>query len=37
MAGVVGYIAGATRAHIENARYLDQLDRWIDKQSRRGK
>ena len=33
--GIVGYIAGATRSHIENQRYLDQLDRWIDKQSRR--
>lgn len=29
----VGYIAGATRAHIANARHLDQLDRWIEQQA----
>lgn len=32
---LVGYVAGSTRAHAENARYLDQLDHWIDTQSRR--
>ena len=31
----VGYLVGGTRAHLANQRYLDELDRWIDKQSRR--
>jgi hypothetical protein len=34
--GVVGYIAGATRAHLANQRYLDELDQWINTQKRRG-
>jgi hypothetical protein len=33
--GVVGYLIGATRAHLANQAYLDELDRWVDRQKRR--
>lgn len=32
-AALVGYLVGGTRAHIANARHLDQLDRWIEQQA----
>ena len=32
---VVGYMIGATRAHLANQRHLDELHHWIDTQSRR--
>lgn len=31
----VGYLVGATRAHLANARYLDHRDSWMDKQRRK--
>jgi hypothetical protein len=30
---VIGYVAGATRAHIANQSHLDQLNRWIERQA----
>lgn len=32
---LIGYFVGRIHAYLENARYLKQLDRWVDKQSRK--
>jgi hypothetical protein len=31
---VVGVVIGSTRAHVANARYLDQVDEFIKRQKR---